>query len=128
MATIINWPNELPQLYQKGAFSLIPQGNILRTDMDSGLAKVRRLFTAVPNDYSGIMIFTGAQLITFQAFFDTTIASGVLTFNFPNPFNFGATTVEVRFNITTKTQPYTLTPDGETLEWQVDLNLESIPQ
>ena len=128
MPTALNWPASLPQLYQKGSFSYIPQGNILRTNMDSGIAKVRRLFTGVPNDYSGTMIFDAAQLITFQSFFDITIASGALTFNFPNPFDFGATTVEVRFKIDTKAAPYSLTPDGDTLDWDIDLNLESIPQ
>lgn len=128
MATLLDWPSDIPQLYQKGSFSLVPQGNILRTDMSSGPAKVRRLFTAVPNDYSGSMIFDAAQLVTFQTFFDTTIASGSLTFNFPNPFDFGATTVEVRFKIDTKAAPYTLTPDGDTLDWDIDLSLESIPQ
>lgn len=127
MATAITWPLSLPQLFQHDGFAQGKQGNLLRTDMDSGLPKVRRLFTAISKYPSGTMIMTGSQLTDFEDFFDNTIFSGSLTFNFPNPFDYGATTIEMRFRISTKEEPYSIVPDGGTLDWQVVLNLETIP-
>lgn len=127
MATSTDWPTGLPQLFQKGSFSGSKQGNLLRTEMDSGLAKTRRLFTAVAKYWSGTMIMTNVELTTFETFFDTAIASGALTFNFPNPYDYGATTDEARFRIDTKTEPYTFSVNADTLDWDVSINLETIP-
>ena len=120
------WPASLPDSFLQDSFSYSPQGNLLRTDMDSGPAKVRKLFTAISKDYSGEMVFTSTQLGTFETFFETTLGYGVLTFDFPNPFNL-LTTIEVRFKINSKTTPYTVVPDGGTLDWRVTLNLEKLP-
>jgi len=127
MATSIDWTSTLPQAYEKGSFSSNLQGNILRTDMDAGLSKVRRLYTAVADDYTGNMVFTGTQKITFEAFFKSSLGYGINTFNFPCPFDSGATTVEVRFKIDTKSSPYTVSPHGETQDWVINLNLEVVP-
>lgn len=127
MATAIDYPLTLPKLFQKESFTEAKQGNLLRTEMDSGLPKVRRIFTAVSRYFRGVMIYTQAELDIFEAFFDNTIYSGALTFNFPNPYDFGATTLEVRFNLDTRAEPYKITPHGETLDWEVQLSLETIP-
>lgn len=127
MATTIDWPTTLPQKYQHNGFSRGRQGNLLRTEMDSGRPKVRRLFTAVSTYFTGTMVMDGTQLSAFETFFDDVLGSGALTFNFPNPLDYGATTVEVRFRVDTKAEPYTATPDGETTDWSVTLNLETIP-
>lgn len=127
MATSINYPSTLPQLFQHDSFTKSRQGNLLRTEMDSGLPKVRRLFTAVSTYLTGEMIMTNAELAIFEDFFDNTIASGALSFNFPNPFDYGATTLEVRFNISSKSEPYTVSPDGGTMDWRIGFALETIP-
>jgi len=125
MASGNTWPSTLSQAYQQGSFNATPKGNILRTDMDSGLAKTRRLFTAVSDDYSGSMVFDTNQLATFVEFYKTTLGFGINTFNFPDPFD-SLSTVEVRFNIATKNAPYTITPWGDTADFLVNLNLETI--
>jgi hypothetical protein len=126
MPTIIDWDSTLPQSYIQSSFNHTPQGNVLRTNMDSGPAKVRRLFTAVPENYSGVMVMTSAQLTTFKTFFTTTLGYGINTFNFPDPFNLSST-IEVRFKIDSNASPYQVTPDADTLDWSITLNLESTP-
>jgi len=126
VSSSIYWPVSLPNAFQQNSFSFNPQGNVLRTDMDSGAAKVRRLFTAVPEDYSGDMVFTKAQFTIFKVFFGTTLGYGVSTFNFPNQFDL-ENTIEVRFIIESNNSPYTLVPDGTSLDWKISFKMETIP-
>jgi len=125
MATI-DWEATLPQSYIQDTFSYEQVGNVVRTSMDSGPSKMRRLFTAVPKNYSGQMVMTSAQLTTFKTFFETTLGYGVNLFNFPDPFNLSST-IEVRFLIESSTPPYTVTPDADTLDWRISINLEEMP-
>ena len=124
MSTAINWPSTLPQSFQQSSYSESPQSGLIRTNMDSGPPKVRRRFTALVTTYKGSMILTNTQVATFKSFFTSTIKYGSLSFNFPDPTNL-LSTIEVLLKA--NDPPYNLVPDGETLDWMISFELESVP-
>ena len=119
-----DWPSDIPQSFQQSGFSDEPMGGVIRTDMDTGYAKVRRRFTSVTDMWSGTMVMTTTELATFKSFFKNTIKYGSLRFNFPDQYNLSGPTVEARFNINTGGKPYSLSPDGDSQDWQVKFTLE----
>ncbi len=123
--TLTNWPNTLPQTFQTNGFSMVPKSSILRTDMDSGPAKVRRISTGDWFEYSGEFVMSSTQVNVFIQFVNTTLYGGTGTFNFPNPLN-PSQDVEVRLLIPSNEAPYTLNPDGETGDWVIGLVVETI--
>jgi hypothetical protein len=56
------------------------QDNAVRSPTDSGVAKVRRRFTAVPEDFNCQIVVTAAQLQTLLDFHDLTLST-VLPFD-----------------------------------------------
>ena len=118
-----NWPSDIPQAFIHESFSATPMSGVIQTEMDTGKAKRRRRFTAVTEVWSGNMVMTSTQLATFKTFFNTTIKLGSLSFNFPNQFNL-TQTVEARFNNSSGDTPFTIAPDGETLDWSISFSLE----
>ena len=77
------WPLSLPFFDRADGHSRTgPQNAVIRTQMDTGPAKVRRRTTLAPKIYSGIMRpLTKAEFATFEAFFEDTIAAGSLSFH-----------------------------------------------
>ena len=76
------WPVGLPS--DRGpliGFSEEIQDNVIRTQMDTGPGKVRRRFTYAPSHYTMRFVFNTADTATFKAFFNTTLLSGVRTFD-----------------------------------------------
>lgn len=119
----VTWSALLPQSFQKDSFTETAQSAVLRTNMDSGPPKVRRLFTSALDYWSGTMIMTASQISTFKTFFKSTVQYGSLPFNFPNQYNLSEF-VEVRFLVDTEGEPYSIRPDGDTLEYAVQFTLE----
>lgn len=119
-----DWPLTLPRAFQKDGFSDTKSSGLLRTDMSTGPAKVRRRFTSAPIYWKGDMILTDTQRETFETFFTNTIGYGALRFNFPNQYDLGGTPVEARMVIDTGGNAYNLVPDGDTLDYVLSLNLE----
>ncbi len=124
MASEIYWPETLPDTYQQSGFGSVPQGMLLRTKMDSGLAKVRRKYTASWQDYTGVMVFSQDQLDTFVTFFTTDLVSGIHSFNVINPLNLDEY-IEARFKIMSEESPYTIQPYSDISEWEISINLEA---
>jgi hypothetical protein len=90
------WPGTLPTAPLMG-WTEQPGKNTIRTETSAGPAKKRRRFTSAPSNFVLKMSMTEAQANTFMTFFETTLASGVKTFdNLAHP-RLGSTTTEWRF-------------------------------
>jgi hypothetical protein len=71
------------------------QAGVLRSQMDSGAPKTRKLFTAVIRNIEIAMTLNGSQRATFDTFFITTINDGADSFTILDPLDDG--TITVRF-------------------------------
>jgi len=89
-----SWPSSLPQ---KQFTNIVhqPSADVLETDMDEGPNKKRPLTTAITEDVSIPMIFTGDQYETFLDWWKNTLGQGSLRFDWESPID--DTTVEFRF-------------------------------
>jgi len=81
----VTWPAELPATLLIDGFSKQPQSSVIRTAMDAGPKKARRRYTARTVNFSGKQIFDVDELAVFEAFYQFTLADGVLRFNFTDP-------------------------------------------
>lgn len=99
-----------------------PQENRIRSQMEMGMAKTRRRFTAVPEDFTCALALTTAQLLELLDFHDNTCAT-VLPFlwhDFRRPDS-GMFTTAYRFKRRPEHQSW-----GHA-GYQVTLELELIP-
>ena len=113
------WPGSLPVPLLSGV-SYASQPNIIRTQMDAGVAKTRRRFTAVPEDVLFALLLTRAQVQTLQDFVAITLKD-VLPFDwieFRKSEADDVTAVTYRF----KSRPK-FTPLGGGY-WRADIELE----
>ena len=113
------WPSSLPVPLVEGV-SYTSQDNIIRSQMDAGVAKIRRRFTAVPEDVSFQLLLTLAQIQTLVDFHDITL-KGVLPFDwieFRKPEADWGTLVTYRF----KSRPTFVPVHGKL--WRATLELE----
>lgn len=88
------WPPSLPQSPRLG-WSEKAGKNVVRTQVSSGPAKLRRRFTGAVRELTWPTLFTDAQADTFWTFYQTTTADGSLKFTLIHPRT--SATVEVRF-------------------------------
>jgi len=121
------WPSTIPQAFIHDSFSESTQSAVVRTDMSAGPPKVRRRFTAVSDFWSGYMVMDSTELADFKTFYTTTTSYGSLSFDFPDQFNLTGPTVTARFKIDSGGQPYSISPDADTTDWQVSFTLEILP-
>jgi len=119
------WSTSVPSSFQQNGFQYSVQPGIIRSDMETGPAKIRRRFTGVAHYYSGSIIMTKAEFETFESWFENTVAFGSLDFTFPDPFNL-ASNITVRFKIDNNS-PYTAVPEGNSSDLKVSFALEKMP-
>lgn len=79
------WPATIPQVPSLDDYSAADVDATLRSGMDSGPEKVRRRYTAVPENLTCTFIMSTAQHTTFQTFFRDTIARGAIPFDWVHP-------------------------------------------
>lgn len=77
------WPIDLPQSFEVGGYSEGVADNLLENQPDIGPPIRRRRSTANVRPMGGSMLVTESQLGVFRNFFDVTLLSGSLPFNFP---------------------------------------------
>ena len=114
------WPASLPIPLLEGV-TYTAQQNVISTQMDAGPAKLRRRFTAVPEDVTFSLFLTQAQAQTLSDFVAITLKD-VLPFDwreFRKPDT--DTLVTYRF----KSRPR-FTPMGSGLTWRADIELEQL--
>ena len=83
MATV-TWPVTLPGCEAEGYTERRMDGS-LRSEMETGPAKVRRRFTATPVFVSLNYLMTGAQVQALDDFYATTTLQGSLRFDWNHP-------------------------------------------
>lgn len=116
------WPLTLPQNPLKG-FTEDVGVNILRTPMDSGVAKVRRRGTK-PNILNLSFVMSSSQVETLENFVKNTLR-GISRFDFPNPRKLG-TTIETRIVPQDSGTLFKLQYYGPGY-WTVSMTLEVMP-
>jgi len=84
MATY-SWPTALYGKILKGSYRETPPKNTIRTSMDTGPPKVRRRSTTNNSKFDLEHFFTSAEVIVFDEFFQNTLKSGSLSFNYRHP-------------------------------------------
>lgn len=114
----IVWPAELPQLPSYGWIDA-KFDNTVRTETDSGPAKVRRRYTKANRKLTLPILLTAAEVATLETFHTATLVDGSLRFEMEHPRT--GLTYEFRF-----LEPYEVTEIAEGL-FQTSLALEYLP-
>lgn len=78
------WPVTLPQSFLMSSYTEQLGDGRLKTSMDRGPAKMRRVSSIPPAALSGQMRMNGDQVRTLETFFKTTTLGGTLVFTFPS--------------------------------------------
>lgn len=113
------WPASLPQTPLASGFSQSLANNVVRTEMDTGKAKVRRRFSAGVTPVQAALSLTGTQKDTLIAFYSSTLSDGADEFSWTDHLNGG--TVSYRF-----VSPPQYSYESADL-WRTTLNLEIVP-
>lgn len=112
------WPETLPLKPLVNGYEESPPDVLLRTEMDTGEAKVRRRNTAGVRPFSAQFHMKSAQVTILDNFFTATLGHGALRFDFTHPRT-GAT-VSIRFR-----SPPKYVPRGGGI-WTVACSFEAI--
>lgn len=89
----IDWPSALPDCPQ--TWSQVDLPNVIRSDVDIGVAKVRRRYTRTRSQFAVSLTLPKAQFDAFETFYRTTLKDGLLTFNYKHPYT--GVVMECRF-------------------------------
>jgi hypothetical protein len=81
----IDWPDTLPQSPLADGFRETLPDTALRTNMESGPAKIRRRGTTGISRMTLSFFLDAAGAAALAAFHDDTTAGGTLPFSFPHP-------------------------------------------
>lgn len=79
------WPVALPQSPLSSSYGEDWQDGAIRSQMDTGPAKVRRRFTALVKTYSVAFVLTDRQVEILMEFWEETCTMGTLTFTWQDP-------------------------------------------
>lgn len=77
------WPTTLPPMPLRDGYEITFGNPTIRTDMESGPARVRRRSRASPDKIPLQFLLTEAQMATFRAWFDADIQQGAAWFICP---------------------------------------------
>ena len=112
-----NFPATLPAPSIDG-YSIAPDKSMIRTDMDTGPARQRQIFTSFPTMVSCGFKFTPAQMTEFRSFYMTDVNTGADWFRMSLDIGDGVTEYDVRF-----VEPWNATrlPGAN---WSVSVKLE----
>lgn len=78
------WPVDLPQKFLLGASERLPN-NVISSQTDAGIPKIRRRFTSAIKTYRGSVIMTAEQRDLLEDFFRNTLKDGSLSFEWRHP-------------------------------------------
>lgn len=116
------FPAALPKPSMQ-SYGYTPGNNLLRTEMDTGAARVRRRFIAVPTEVSVQWSFTQAEFATFEAFYRNGIYDGAAWFTMPIVKGDGEVMRLARFK-----EPYKAATEAREHLWSVTATLEVMEQ
>lgn len=113
------WPVELQQKLSVENFQYRFGNTSLRSEMDTGPAKVRARFTDAVDVYTCSVLLDFDEVAIFKTFFKTTLNNGVNQFEFVDPFTEDPSAF--RF-----VEPPTITPLGGRT-FRLDMTWERMP-
>ena len=116
----MSWPGTLPATPIIGGYQEVFANNVVRSDMDTGYAKVRKRSTAAPKIYRFVYSLTAAQVTTLNTFFDTTINSGADTFTMTHPRTSASETWRI-------ISPPEVMTSANTSDYRAVVNMEQLP-
>ena len=114
----VTWDASLPTCPET-QYSESFKDNVIRSDMDAGMQKMRQRYTRQQRMLNVSYLLTDAQKATFYTFFDS-IKGGALQFNLPNPL--GGASIVVRLT-KALTGPTYVTKNL----WRIQMELEVLP-
>lgn len=97
-------PSILVKHIVKDSYAITPQSGFLRTDMEVGPARQRRIATSVPSHIDIRFLLDQNELGVLEAWYKHTLSEGVSWFLMPVENGMGRTDVECRF-----IEPYQVT-------------------
>lgn len=80
---MIEWPTSLNFLAERGSYQLVPTDPQLRSEFDTGPARMRRRFTTSIPKFTFTTLMTSEEFEIFKAFFYFDLLNGVNWFNIP---------------------------------------------
>lgn len=114
------WPPTLPSyVLEQGYQETLPDNNI-ESSVEAGAAKVRPRFTAQFQKFTCAVQMTAAQSATFRDFFNNTLNTGSLPFDWVHPSTRQAVTFQFR-----KPVPQAASQGGIYQVWTLNLELRS---
>ena len=118
------WPPALPQVPLRDGYTDSAPSNLLRTDMDTGPAKVRRSGTARPHTVQATYVLYDDEAEILEEFILETLAGGALCFDWPHP----TLKRQVRARIVpSDSNLFARSYYSQTIAWQYTLTLEYWP-
>ena len=120
----MDWPTALPKPLADG-YGFDPDSGLLRTNMESGTARVRLRYRDGPDTVSVVWRFKLAEMVTFRSFFKTDLYNGSAWFNVAILDGTATTPVTraARFIGDSQTPPYRAKLIGQ-VTWEVSAKLE----
>ena len=116
----INFPTTLPGV-QMTNYGFKPGNSMIRTEMDTGLARQRRRYVASPTEFMVSWDFDMKQLGIFEKFYQNDCQAGSAWFNINLVNGVGQTSYVARF-----VEPYNAQTTGREFLWNVKAKLEVI--
>lgn len=118
------WPLDLPQRPQVESYSKKHPNQLLRSEMETGSAKVRRRGKSKPHQLTLKYIFDTNELQLFTDFVEIAISDGAVCFDWPHPVH--NRYVRARF-VGGQDSLFTEQPYKNTLHFEVNFILEYWP-
>lgn len=118
------WPLILPQETFKDGYSRAIPDQTIRSNMDTGPAKVRYRGGHMPEVLSMTLVLTDEQRDALIAFARDIIKGGVLTFEYPNPENPASGYILARLVPHGSRELFTISQYQKSILWQVSIKME----
>ncbi|MEN2977859.1 hypothetical protein P7L78_19085 [Tistrella bauzanensis] len=116
------WPEALPQAPQRDGYQESTPDVLLESKPDIGPAKTRPLATSGEAALTVRYRMSGVQLVTFRAWFSTTLAHGARPFVWPDPVSGEVARVRI-----TKPVPAWVPAANLADRWDLTINLMRLP-
>lgn len=112
------FPTTLPNVVMTN-YGFKPGNPLVRTEMEAGLARVRRRFVSVPTDFTVQWEFTIGELAIFEKFYEQDLLQGAAWFNIKLVNGVGETIYLARFK-----EQYSVNTSHREFYWTVSATLE----
>lgn len=115
----MSMPSILRKRIQRDSYSVSPVKGFMRTEMEVGPARQRRIASAMPTDLTfNLMLLSRNELAVFETWYKFVLNNGAAWFRMPVDCGSGMVETDVRF-----TDTYSVSPQGSGV-WEVQCKAE----